>query len=94
MYTRICYGKRDMLYNYSEFVCDTVDDIENLPTTRKKGIDKATCSVGSKVLVIETKETYILNNSDVWVLYNGNIGNDDTSVEYASIDETKTYLGI
>lgn len=94
MYTRTCYGKRDMLYNYSEFVCDATSDIETLPTTKKTGFDWATCSVGSKALIIETGETYMLNNADTWVLLESTSGSVTSSTEYATADETKAYLEI
>lgn len=97
MYTRICYGKRDMSYNYSEFICDYESDIQNLPTSKNKGKDGVTCSIGSKALVIDSKKIYILNNSNEWKEFldykiQSSVGGD--SVDVATADEINDYLGI
>ena len=93
MYTRICYGKRDTLFNYSEFVCDSVSDIQNLPTSKKHGSEYATCSPGSKALILENKKLYILSNDDKWVEfldYTLSTG----CIDVATVNETNEYLGI
>lgn len=45
-------------YNVNEYICDTADDIKDLPTG---------CSVGSTAFVITTKDVYMLNSSKEWV---------------------------
>lgn len=66
MIERIRYGGVNNPYNYSEFVCDTVVDLADLPTT--VSVDKYkkfdTCSIGSKATVISNKTTYILNSNN------------------------------
>lgn len=55
------------------FVVDTVQDINSLPTNHDSGepIDKNTvktyCSTGSTAFVISTSEVYMLNTSGEWV---------------------------
>lgn len=44
--------------NYVEFVCDTENDISNLPED---------CSPGSIAFVIEGAKVYMFNNSKEWV---------------------------
>lgn len=44
-------------YNVTEFICDTIDDIENLPTT---------VEVGSTAIVIKGTRVFILNNGKEW----------------------------
>ena len=57
------YKQNDNVSAYvSEFVCDTVADIANLPTEKNKVYR------GSTALVTETSEVYILNASRQWVL--------------------------
>lgn len=101
MWTRICYGKKDMPFNYSEFICDTEDDLDSLPTNEKyDGGLKATCSIGSIATVIEPRKKYILNNQNKWeVLLNfvstGSSDDTDTSsLDIASLEEVKEYLNI
>lgn len=56
------YKQNDNISAYvSEFVCDTEDDIKDLPTERNKVYPGSTC------LVAENSEVYILNASRVWV---------------------------
>ena len=44
--------------NLYEYVCDTEDDIYNLP----KG-----CAPGSTAFIIETAEVYMINSNREWV---------------------------
>ena len=101
MWTRICYGKQDMPFNYSEFICDTEDDLNNLPTNKKRGVDNSTvppCSVGSQATIVEPKKVYILNNNNEWVLLKDytstSIDIDTSTLDIASLDEVKDYLNI
>ncbi len=56
------YKQNDNISAYvSEFVCDTEDDIKNLPTEKNKVYPGSTC------LVVSTSEIYILNASRQWV---------------------------
>lgn len=44
-------------YNVTEFVCDTIDDIKDLPTA---------VEVGSTALVVEGTKVFMLNNNKEW----------------------------
>lgn len=44
-------------YGQKEFVCDTPDDIKNLPR----------CDMGSTCIVISTGEVYMINSQREWV---------------------------
>ena len=71
---RLCYGMRDMPFNYSKFICDDTSDIETLPTNITKatvGDDKATCAIGSEAIVISEKTIYILNTANEWKEFTG-----------------------
>ena len=41
----------------SQFICDTADDIDDLPTN---------VTFGSQAMVIATGAVYILNSSEIW----------------------------
>lgn len=71
MITRLKYGGDGLPYNYSEFICDSMDDIENLPTSSAGGLTYDVCSVGSKAYIVNDSSTHILNNQDEWVQYTG-----------------------
>ena len=58
------YKQNDKLATYvTEFICDTVADIANLPTEKNKVYP------GSAALVASTGDIYILNASRKWVLF-------------------------
>lgn len=73
MYSRLIYGGKKMPFNYCLFICDTIADLESLPTNIKKGHsnnkDYDTCSFGSKARVLENKTDYILNTNNEWKKY-------------------------
>lgn len=46
-------------YGTSDFLCDYVSDVANLPTNRKPG---------SRAFVIENGRQYILNSAKQWIL--------------------------
>lgn len=48
----------DVVYDIKDFVCDTPDDLENLPKN---------CDMGSTCLIISTSEVYMMNSSREWV---------------------------
>ena len=58
-----------------EFVCDTSDDVATLPTSIAEGTggkskyDNQKCSAGSTACIASNSgsNSYILNNSDVWI---------------------------
>lgn len=58
---------------YREFTCDTVDDLQNLPTNQPTGDEydsnthKEKCATGSVAIVIATSDVYMLNSFGVWV---------------------------
>lgn len=93
MIERIRYGGVNNPYNYSEFVCDTVVDLADLPTT--VSVDKYkkfdTCSIGSKATVISDKTTYILNSNNQWIMLNDYKTYNECIGEMSSIrDEVRT----
>lgn len=47
----------DVAYGIKEFVCDTPEDIQTLPS----------CQMGSTCIVISTAEVYMLNSKKEWV---------------------------
>lgn len=56
-----------------DFLCDTSDDINTLPTSLAEGTggktkyDNQLCSAGSKAYITSENESYILNNQDNWI---------------------------
>ena len=64
--SRIKYGGvRGKALNYSEFLCDGIEDLENLPTNTKKTDDfPATCAIGSRAFIGD--DTYMLFPSQEW----------------------------
>lgn len=63
--SRIKYGGvRGKALNYSEFLCDGIEDLENLPTNIKKTDDFPTCAIGSRAFIGDS--TYMLFPSEGW----------------------------
>jgi hypothetical protein len=58
------------VYNQAIFYCDYESDVSDLPTNR---------GVGSKAIVIETGNVYLLNGQHQWILQptTGSGGNTD-----------------
>lgn len=59
-------------YNVFTFVVDTVAELDKLPTTNTKGKDNlanvSSCAVGSRAIVTETSDRYILNGEqNKWI---------------------------
>ena len=69
MYSLIS-NRGKVTYNIQKFIVDLESDLADLP------IDGAP---GSKALVIETGEVYILNNEKLWVLLPQNGGIDPSA---------------
>lgn len=78
-----------------EFVCDTSDDVATLPTSIAEGTggkskyDNQKCSAGSTACIATNSgsNSYILNNSDVWIAQSsGSSGSGGSSGESVSAD--------
>lgn len=78
-----------------EFVCDTSDDVATLPTSVKEGTggkskyDNQKCSAGSTAIIATNSgsNSYILNNSDVWIAQSsGSSGSGGSSDPSEDID--------
>lgn len=90
----LCFGKRDMPFNYCEFICDSKDDISNLPTNKTAaGYDghEFTCSIGSAALILSDMIEYRLNCENIWTAYEDNAS---INVSVATTEEFKTYLSL
>lgn len=99
MYTRVVRNKKGLHWLYSEFLCDTVADIADLPTTKKTDQYGTACCAGSKAYVVDNGAKYILNHNDEWKLIPSS-GNNSSSGEttitddmIATQDEAKAYFG-
>lgn len=79
---RIGYGDKYKSLDWAEYICDTDDDLELLPTIdTDSAVDGALlpkCSAGSRAIVIESKKVCILNTNGVWAEY----------IDYAASSET------
>lgn len=51
----------------TEYLCDTEEDVANLPTETKEGACGAVCSAGSAALIAKDKTVKVLNCSGEWV---------------------------
>lgn len=79
---------RDYTTGYSVFAVDTVAELDKLPTITNKGRDSLhtvnSCCVGSRAIVTETSDTYILNgNQNKWIkmtLSSGDGGSENYSI--------------
>lgn len=101
MWTRLCYGKKDKPFNYSEFICDSKEDLIELPTNKSpSNVNKniLSCSIGSIALCISEKQFFILNNVNEWKLFKDNNLNDSSSnlgnIDIVTVDELQDYLNI
>lgn len=73
--TKVSY-KGTYVDTHQEFVCDTVEDIANLPTQFTVG---DTCPMGSKALVISDGSEWRLNSQGKWVKLPNNNGSGGSS---------------
>lgn len=77
-----------------EFVCDTSDDVATLPTSIAEGTggkskyDNQKCSAGSTAIIATNSgsNSYILNNSDVWIAQSSGSGSGGSSDPSEDID--------
>lgn len=77
------YKQNDKVATYvTEFICDTVADIANLPTEKNKVYP------GSAALVTSTGDIYMLSASRKWVLFGaGESGDVPTDIDLASQED-------
>ena len=54
---KITSNDGEISYGVKEFVCDTPEDLKNLPL----------CAMGSVAIVISTAEVYMFNSKKEWV---------------------------
>lgn len=59
MFSVLTWGCNNHDANLTEFLCDDASDISSLPVD-------GTVAVGSKAVVVSTKQIYILNNNREW----------------------------
>lgn len=64
----------------SEYLCDTIDDINKLPTNQNKNDPHDFCNIGSTAYVIENQKNYILTSNGSWQPYfpNTSVGGGET----------------
>lgn len=69
----IDYSQSYMPTRQVSFICDTPDDLADLPTSTREGTPQAGDSsiddkvvAGSTCLCISTSDVYMLNSDDVW----------------------------
>lgn len=54
---KITSNDGDIAYGIKEFVCDTLEDLKDLPS----------CAMGSVAFVIATAEIFMINSKKEWV---------------------------
>lgn len=54
---KILSSDGDISYGIKEFICDTIEELNNLPS----------CSMGSTAFVISSAEVYMLSGKKEWV---------------------------
>lgn len=54
---KITSNDGDIAYGIKEFVCDTPEDLKDLPS----------CAMGSVAFIISTAEAYMINSKKEWV---------------------------
>lgn len=77
------YKQNDKVATYvTEFICDTVADIANLPTEKNKVYP------GSAALVTSTGDIYMLSANRKWALFGaGESGDVPTDIDLASQED-------
>ena len=76
--------------NYCVFAVDSVSELDKLPTVTSRGKDNlatiSSCTAGSRAIVTETSDRYILNGTqNKWILDKNS--NWSTSVSVASNED-------
>lgn len=91
-FTKIRSGGNGLLYNYSYFFCDTIEDLDLILVNQGFG----SCSPGSKAFVLNTQKNYILSNNHIWteLTTSGSGGNNINLDRIALVDEVLDYLDI
>lgn len=84
--------KRDnyaTVHDVAEFVCDTISDLDLLPTTTQPSSDGKSqpCAAGSTAYVLAEKRVYILNTEGEWVLYKANDASGGGGGNSESVEE-------
>ena len=78
-------------YNVYSFVVDTVAELDKLPTINTRGKDNlstvSSCAVGSRAVVTETSDRYILNGEQNKWIKDTNTGGGG-GVSYITADPT------
>lgn len=78
--------------NYCVFAVDTVPELDKLPTTTKNGKENLAymfpCIVGSRAIVTETSERYILDGQNKWVLDKN--ASWSTNLDFATSEDIKS----
>lgn len=78
--------------NYCVFAVDTVPELDKLPTTAKNGKENLDymfpCIVGSRAIVTETSERYILDGQNKWVLDKN--ASWSTNFDFATSEDIKS----
>lgn len=78
--------------NYCVFAVDTVPELDKLPTTTKNGKENLAymfpCVVGSRAIVTETSERYILDGQNKWVLDKN--ASWSTNLDFATSEDIKS----
>lgn len=78
--------------NYCVFAVDTVPELDKLPTATKNGKENLAymfpCIVGSRAIVTETSERYILDGRNKWVLDKN--ASWSTNLDFATSEDIKS----
>lgn len=82
--------------NYCVFAVDTVAELDKLPTTNKNGGNHLAyipfCISGSRAIVTETSERYILTGQNEWVLDKN--ASWSTSLDFATSEDINAITNI
>lgn len=73
MFTITKIGDRTNSVVLHEFILDTPDDLQYLPTQISEGtqtdgnaVDNKCCATGSSAFIISTSQLYMLNSKGIW----------------------------
>lgn len=72
-YSVVAFAANGQAYGYLELVCDTADDVDNLPTAKNE------IAVGSKCTCIETGKVYMLSNAREWIVLGSGSEDEESS---------------
>lgn len=78
--------------NYCVFAVDTISELDKLPTITENGKENLAymfpCIVGSRAIVTETSERYILTGQNKWVLDKN--ASWSTNLDFATSEDIKS----